>query len=337
MMGRFQVLLVNLGRQTTTVRNISPPVGLLFLAALARTDRRVSVRVIDQRAENCPLDSIVDRARSPQPDLVGLRCLTPDAHLLKQAVDAFRAAVPQARILVGGPHASALGARILEDVAADAAVIGEGERSFQLIIEAAIAGTSTFESVPGLVWRDAAGDIVSNPGLPPVVEDLDSLPFPAYDLVDVSLYWRTHNMSMIPRRKYLALFTSRGCPFQCNYCHDIFGKKFRAHSAERIADEMQHYDKTFGVSDFDILDDVFNLDPLRVIELSDLMRRRGMKTKLSFPNGLRTDILSADIVDALAAMGTNYAALALETGSPRLQEKIGKRLNIPKYLEGVKM
>jgi radical SAM superfamily enzyme YgiQ (UPF0313 family) len=334
---RRQILLINIGRQTVTVPAITPPIGLLYLAAFVRDRCRVDVHIIDQRAENCSCDSIISRAISLPSDIIGLRCLTSDAHLLKELVCGLRRALPQVKILVGGPHVSAVGAQVLREVPVDAAVVGRGEVSFRMIVDAIVEGSDDFRHIPGLIWRSAAGEIVANPGQALPVDDLDSLPFPAYDLLDLPLYWRARNMGMIPHRKYLALFTSRGCPFQCSYCHSIFGKRFRANSAEYVADEMQHYIRTFGVNDFSVVDDVFNLDPSRVLALSDLIHKRGMKVKMSFPNGLRTDILTPEIVDALAGLGTHSAAFALETGSPRLQKLIGKNLDIPKYLEGVRM
>jgi radical SAM superfamily enzyme YgiQ (UPF0313 family) len=133
------------------------------------------------------------------------------------------------------------------------------------------------------------------------------------------------------------MFTSRGCPYRCIYCHEIFGKRFRAQSPERIVAELEHYVRTYGIKEVEFFDDIFNLHGRRVIEFSELVRRRNLRVSISFPNAIRTDILTEDVADALAAAGTRMSALALESGSPRIQELMRKRLNIPKFLEGVAM
>jgi anaerobic magnesium-protoporphyrin IX monomethyl ester cyclase len=135
----------------------------------------------------------------------------------------------------------------------------------------------------------------------------------------------------------VSMFTSRGCPYRCIYCHEIFGKRFRAQSPERIVAEMEHYVRTYGVKEVEFFDDIFNLNGKRVIEFSERVRQRNLRVHISFPNALRADILTEEVADALVAAGTRESALALESGSPRIQELIQKRLNIPKFMEGVAM
>ena len=333
-MKKVRVLLAQVGRRNV-FKIVAPPMGVLYLAAYARREIAADVTVFDQRAADAPGEELVRRAVEVNAEVVGLSCLTSDGHMLPGIVRDLRTALPHARIILGGPHASAFGASLLDEVDAHALVVGEGEIVFTRILEA-YAGGAGFEAVPGLLWRDLNGDIRINEGEAPLIQDLDSLPFPAYDLVDISRYWPLWNPSMIPPpRKYINLCTSRGCPYRCTYCHKIHGKQFRAHSPERVTSEMDYYRQTFGVTDFEIMDDVFNLNPERVLRIADLVLRGKNRPKITFSNGLRTDIITREIADALAAMGTNYIACALESGSPRIQEYIGKRLDIPRFLQGV--
>ena len=170
-----------------------------------------------------------------------------------------------------------------------------------------------------------------------MVEDLDSLPFPAYDLIDVRSYWRRQSMPPIPRRKYLSLFSSRGCPYRCSWCHRIFGRRFRANSAERIVDEIEQYVRTYGVDDIEFLDDIFNQDRKRLARFCGLVAQRNIRIKIAFPNAIRPDILTEGDVEALRGAGTYYSAFALESGSPRIQEHTGKRLNMRRFRRGVEM
>jgi anaerobic magnesium-protoporphyrin IX monomethyl ester cyclase len=334
----MRVLLILAGRRTF-FRWVSPPLGILQLAAYLRSRlKNLEIRIVDQRATDLSIEEVVSRAVEFGPDMVGISCTTPNCDSLGALSSGIRRALPKALQMIGGPHASAFGADLMDTLSADCVVMGEGELTCEHVLRIWQEGSRDFSAVPGLVWRSSDGECLSNPGPTPVIQDLDTLPFPAYDLIDVRAYWRLWSMSMLPPpRRYISMFTSRGCPYRCIYCHEIFGKRFRAQSPERMVDELEHYIRTYGIKEVEFFDDIFNLNGRRVIEFSELVRRRNLRVSISFPNAIRTDILTEDVADALAAAGTRLSAFALESGSPRIQELICKRLNIPKYLEGVAM
>jgi len=318
----LRMFLANVGRRKPMLfPEVMPPMGVLYLAAYLRTKFDLTLEVVNQRMDNCSNDELARRAVEFRADVVGFGSMTPPAHALGELTGKVRAALPNALILLGGPHVSAFGARALEGNAADAAVPGEGELAFEQVLHAHFEGGSLAD-IPGLIWRDPSGQIVANPGMVPLIENLDSLPFPAYDLIDLRPYWRVPSMAMVPRHKYICIVSSRGCPYQCTYCHHIFGKRFRAHSAERIVDEIEHYVRTFGINYVEFVDDIFNQDRQRVIEFSELIQRRNIRVKIAFPNAMRADILTRETVDALADAGTYFSAFALESCSPRIQEHI---------------
>jgi radical SAM superfamily enzyme YgiQ (UPF0313 family) len=334
----MRVLLMLAGRRTR-FKWVSPPLGILQLAGYLRSRlKNLEIRIVDQRAADCTIEDVISRAAEFAPDVVGISCTTPNCDTLGALSSGIRRALPNALLVIGGPHASAFGADLMDTTCADGVVIGEGELTCEHVLRLWQEGSRDFSAVPGLVWRSADGECILNPGPAPVIQDLDTLPFPAYDLIDLRTYWRLWSMSMLPPpRRYISMFTSRGCPYRCIYCHEIFGKRFRAQSPERIVDEMEHYVRTYGVKEVEFFDDIFNLDGRRVIKFSELVRRRNLRVSISFPNAIRADILTQEVADALAEAGTRISALALESGSPRIQELIRKRLNIPKYLEGVAM
>ncbi len=310
--------------------------GILYLAGYLRTKFDLDIRLVNQRADNCSEDELVRQAVEFGADVVGFGTITTCAHTVGPMTRQIRQALPDALILVGGPHTSSFEEKVLEDTQADAAVVGEGELAFEAVIRARFDG-GDFSEIPGLIWRDGDGQIVRNPGQVPMIEDLDALPFPAYDLIDVRRYWTLQSMPPIARRKYISLVSSRGCPYQCMWCHKIFGKRFRAHSPERMVDEIEHYQRTWGIDDVEFIDDIFNLDGKRVIDFCELAQRRGLKFKIAFPNAVRTDILTQEVVDALADTGMYFSSFALEAGSPRVQKYTGKRLDIPRFLQGIEM
>ncbi|MBN2159135.1 MAG: B12-binding domain-containing radical SAM protein [Spirochaetes bacterium] len=332
-MRRLRIFLVHVGRRQPLL-NVTPPLGIMYLAAYIRSKFDVDIRLFNQKLDNTPNDECVRMIRDFNPDVVGLSVMTPNAHALPYLTGQIRRALPGALIVLGGPHISACGASSLDGNEADAAVVGEGELVFEQLLRARYDGGSLAD-VPGLIHRSAAGEIVENPGSIPPLDDLDALPFPAYDLINLPAYWKRQPFSLIPRLNYAAVFSSRGCPFHCIYCHRIFGERFRAHSAGRILDEIAHYRKTYGVKNIEVYDDIFNLDRKRVVDFSDGMKRRGISCGLVFPNGLRTDTLDEATIDALVEAGMYYSSFPLESGSPRIQKVMGKNLNIPRFMKNL--
>jgi len=139
-------------------------------------------------------------------------------------------------------------------------------------------------------------------------------------------------MSQVPPGRYLSLFTSRGCPYQCSYCHRLFGKRFRKQSAERIVAEIEYYVRRFNIHEMAFLDDVFNLDKQRVLEFSRLVRSKGLNLRLDFASGLRGDLLDEETIDALIDAGMYRSSFGLESGSRRIQAFIGKHLDIDRFI-----
>ncbi len=333
-MRQLRLFLVSLGLRNTDFPVITPPLGILALAAYLRTRFNLEIKVLDQRLGNTPCDEIARMAAEFKADIVGFGCLTPFAYLLPEVVRNVRESLPGALVVLGGPHAAAYGADALEMAGGDVLVAGEGELALEQVIQAHLGG-SGFDHIPGLFWRNESGIIEENPGSMPLIEDLDSLPFLAYDLIDLPQYWRFEGMANVPPRKYIGLFSSRGCPYRCSYCHRIFGKRFRSQSPERIVAAIEHLQRIYGVHEIEFYDDVFNQDRARVIKFSEMAAQHNLQLKIAFPNGIRCDRLGTEMVDALMDAGMYYTCCPLESGSPRIQEFIHKNLDIPRFIEGV--
>jgi anaerobic magnesium-protoporphyrin IX monomethyl ester cyclase len=335
MMSReLRIFLVNVGLRRYLARRVTPPLGIMCLAAYLRSKIKCRIQLVNQRLDNLPNTAIVRLARDFEADIVGLGAMTPSAWLLPDLTDQLRRALPKAWIILGGPHVSASQAGVMKNVQADAAVAGEGEQYFEQIVRAFLEGGG-LDEVPGIYRRAETGEIVKNPGEIDVIHDLDTLPMPAYDLIDLAPYWHRQSAVQIPRRKYFTLFSSRGCPYQCIYCHRIFGNRFRPHSAERMVEEVRYFQAIYGTDDIEFEDDIFNLDSRRVESFCEGIRKTGKPVMLAFPNGLRTDIMTREQINELKDAGLYFSGLALESGSPRIQKLTNKHLNIQRFLENV--
>ena len=331
----LRVFLVNVGLRLPLYPLATPPLGIMYLAAYLRERFDVEIKLLNQKVRNDSNEEIAQMAAEFEADVVGFGALTPTAWGLADMTRGVRDRLPNALIALGGPHVSSFGAQSLEGTAADVAVPGEGEVALEAVINAYL-DNGDFSAVPGIFRQTKEGELVTNPGSTPTVDDIDTLPFPAYDLINIRDYFKLQSMPPIPRRQYISLFSSRGCPYKCNYCHDVFGKRFRQHSAERVVDEVEYFSKTYGITDFEFVDDIYNLNPQRVMDVAALLKQRNLKIKIAFPNGVRTDILREPGVEALVESGMYFCSFALESGSPRIQQLMGKELDIPRFLQGVK-
>jgi anaerobic magnesium-protoporphyrin IX monomethyl ester cyclase len=335
-MKKLRMFLANLGHRRLLYPMVTPPMGIMYLASYLRTKFDLDIQLANQRESNCSNEELARQAVDFAADIVGFSSLTPSGHGFAPLTRMVRAGLPKALIVLGGPHVTSFNVKALADTAANAAVADEGELAFEQVIRAYFDG-GDLGNIPGLIWRDVDGQVITNPGAMPPIENLDSLPLPAYDLIDLPKYWRLQSMPPLPWRRYASLVSSRGCPYHCSWCHRIFGKEFRTHSPERIVDEIQHFQRIYGVKDFEFLDDIFNLDRSRLAAFCDLLHRRNLRIRIAFPNGIRSDILTEEEVEALADAGTYFCSFALESGSPRIQRLMGKNLNIPRFLQAVEM
>ncbi len=179
--------------------------------------------------------------------------------------------------------------------------------------------------------RDASTEICVTGARTPIM-DLDALPFPDRSLVDYRKYDQYIGEGYV--MKGISLIATRGCPYQCLYCHMLWPKKHVARSAQNIFDEVRlQYDR--GYRTFSFLDDIFNLDRRNSKEFFSLVVKNNLKVRFMFPSGLRGDILTPDHIDLMSEAGVVHMSLALETASPRLQRLIRKNLDIEKLRENL--
>lgn len=314
---------------------VTHPLGPMYLASFLRQHGDYEFKIIDMRLnEYRDPDTVVGIAREFNPDLIGFSALTIEAPCLYDTLGRLRPHFPDTPMVVGGPHPSSATERCLKDGPVDLAVIGEGELTMLDIVRALEEGRPLRE-IPGTAWLDDQGEVVkASPR--EAIEDLDALPFPAWDLIpalEYSEYWR---FSQLGTRPYMSLFTSRACPYKCIYCHDLFGKTFRARSVPNIIAEIKELDRLYGIRAFEIVDDIFNFNRQRVREFCAAVKAARLDIQFTFPNGLRTDILDKELVELLADAGCTMIAFAVESASERIQKMIRKYNRIDKIHENIR-
>lgn len=318
----MRLLLVKCRSEDGDTASCAPPLGLASLAAVVRRDLRWDVRIVDTylvgEAEALRV------ARSFSPNVVGLGAITCEHRSLHRLARGMAQQLGRAVVVAGGAHPTVYPHQTLASGDVRRVVLGEGEEPLLEILRR-VQGSESLDGTPGTATLDADGRIRVEPPNDPI-EDLDTLPFPAWDLLDVDGYARRPGMSVGGRRRYMALSTSRGCPFGCTYCHNLHGKRHRTHSASYVTDMIRDLGHRHGVHDLDVFDDNFNLDAPRMAAI--LQPLAGQGVRLRFPNGLRGDRLDEAEVDLLHAAGCELICLAVESASPRIQARIHKDLDL---------
>ncbi|NIM13670.1 MAG: AMP-binding protein [Candidatus Aminicenantes bacterium] len=158
----------------------------------------------------------------------------------------------------------------------------------------------------------------------------DNIPHPDRSLIDFEKY--SHYIGHAMVKHAVSIQATRGCPYQCAFCHRTMEKRNIPRSAENIFEEVKYYYDR-GVRRFGFVDEIFNLDAENSMRFYRLILKHKLKVQLFFPNGLRADRLSKDYIDLMVEAGTVNLGLALETASPRLQKLIKKNLDIEKLRE----
>jgi anaerobic magnesium-protoporphyrin IX monomethyl ester cyclase len=330
----YRVLLVK-PRQNIKPYAVEPPLGSMYLAGYLRHQQSdIEIRIVDMTPERMNYTALAERIRAFDPDLVGVSALTVESRGLHRTAALAKAHRSDVVVVAGGPHASAYPHEVMKDSNFDYAVIGEGELTFNDLVTA-IRQAQPVTAIDGLAYRSNGGLVVTPRQR--FVQDLDSLPFPAWDLIPLRRYKQFTRMSHMGRGDYMALFTSRACPFQCVYCHNLFGKKFRKRSPENVLEEIRQLHDTYGIREFEILDDIFNCDLDRAKRICDLIIQSGMRIRLTFPNGIRGDHMDEEFITKLRRAGTTFMAFAVETASPRLQKLLKKNINLDKIKRNIEI
>ncbi len=324
-----KVLLIKPRFMGLHLQAITQPMGLMYIGATLKKTGHEPV-IHDCCKDYKKLNILRRIIMEWKPDFIGISIIITELEQTQKIMKMMREILPEAPVIFGGPWPSANPEKSIKTFGADFVVLGEGELVFPELIDAVNNGLP-IESVPGTA-SVIDGEIKINPGSPLSEDELNALPFPAWDLLDHRLYAKTFSQAIVGPRPYMAIVTSRGCPFRCGYCHNTMGKIFRKRSAESVLKEMEELRSKHGFKEFEIVDDCFNLDRERMYSILTGIRDRFGDVKLHFPNGLRADILEPEDMTLFKQAGTVSAFFAIETTSRRLQKMIHKNLNINKAI-----
>ena len=306
------------------------PLGIYYLAAYLRKNE-YDVKVTDAEAKRLSIEHILHEIKVWMPDVVGMSSTTVAFHRALECAEEIKQAFPAITIILGGPHVTSNVEHAMSYNVFDYAVIGEGEITLTELLRS-LSGEDSIEHVNGIAYRTDDRLIKTPPR--DYIENLDVLPFPAYDLIDdMSLYTPSpETYKMLP---VMNVLTARGCPYQCTFCdRNIFGQQYRARSAENIFQEIQYLIATYHIREIQFVDDTFFVDKQRIHQLFELLDNAGIALHWSCLSRINT--VDFEFLKFVKSKGCWYIAFGIESGDDQILKLIKKGITVEQVKRAIK-
>jgi radical SAM superfamily enzyme YgiQ (UPF0313 family) len=307
------------------------PYGLLYIAAVLERNGYKPAIFNEDNGEESFIKDVVDYA----PDVVGISLVTPQYPRALEIAKALKARIPSCIIVAGGVHATALPGTVLDEMSCDYVVMGEGEYVFPELCEK-IKNRQDASGIKGIACK--IGDRLIINERRDFISDLDSLPFPARHLIDFERY-------ILPPghiRGYwfdrsTFLLTSRGCPFYCAFCacEMLYRRTVRVHSIDRIIADIKFLIDQYEVEAIQFLDDIFAINPSRMLEFCRKIRDENINLKFSCQ--LRVDTVREDVLREMKKAGFIQVELGIESGSDKVLKILKKNTTREKIERGIEL
>jgi anaerobic magnesium-protoporphyrin IX monomethyl ester cyclase len=322
----LRILLINPRSKLPIDTRTSPPMGLAYLAAVSER-RGHQVRVYDGDVEDAPLETVIDEF---EPSVVGITANTTqitaawrDAALVKS--------ISRAAVVLGGPHPTTLPEESAAKPFVDVVVRSEGEATWIELLDYLEPGdqddpvhTRISSAIAGITYHTGDGEVVSTPDRSPIpVQELNELPLPAWRLFKLERY--TNLQPTVDQVKGLSLpiLTSRGCPYRCSYCSQIGPRRWRARSVESVIAEWRWLVQEVGAAEIGVLDDSFNIDRKRVLDICDRLAQEHLNhVPWIMINGIRANLADEEVLGAMKRAGCIRTAFGVESGNQAILDSV---------------
>ena len=316
----MKVLLINPPYNSSKYKFIglvTPPLGIAYIAAVLETDG-VQVRIIDAPAVEMDYETIKKEVESYSPDIVAVTSVTPTVNSALKVTQISKEACPNSIIVLGGYHPTFTYQELLKHDYIDIIVLGEGEYTMLELVQTIQKG-GDLRKVRGIASKN-----YKTPARP-VIEDLDSIPFPARHLLPMEDY-KIMNMKF----SIGTLISGRGCPYHCSFCASsaMHGQKLRLRSSESVVDEMEHLMDDHKAEMIAFMDDTFTLNKKRVYDICDGIEERGLDNYWGCT--ARVDTISEDLLKRMMDAGCITLFLGVESADQQSLDMINKKVTINK-------
>lgn len=297
------------------------PSGLGYIISVLRQDGH-KVSLIDLNAENKSFDILgkeIDRLKC---DVIGIGGLSTTYNFVKRFSILAREVKPDAKIIAGNMVSTANPESLLQNSQVDICVIDEGEETIRELIRK-IKNFPDLENVNGIVFKKGERIIVTNPR--ERIENLDKLPFPAWDSFAMETYINNPIHTEYGRRS-INVSTVRGCPFQCVYCSRPFGSRVYMRSPKSIVAEIKELKKRYRIEYIAFSDDLFMANKKWAVDVCDTMIRENIRIK--WGGAGRVNLVDTDLLKKMKKAGCEVIGYGFESGSQKILNNMKKGVKV---------
>jgi radical SAM superfamily enzyme YgiQ (UPF0313 family) len=326
-MSKMEIILVN---PYFYSHIITPPLGLGYLSSnLRRRCGGVNVSILDCLVDNVTNFGLLKLIAQKKADLIGLTTYSMFYENVRDITKAIKKMNRDIRVVIGGPHVSALPRFSLEDTSADFAVFGEGEETLAELVNKLCADNNDFSTIGGICYRDNNNKIIQNSHRA-LIKDISSIPWPDWQLINPNKYPKAPHGGFYKRFPIAPIITTRGCPFSCLFCGTkvTWTDTIRYRNKEDVVDEMEYITKKYGVREFHFEDDNFTLSRKHAVAICEEIIRRKLNIIWACPNGVRIDALDDELLRIMKRAGCYLLAFGIESGSQETLNKMNKKLDL---------
>ena len=317
--------------------NPQPSIGIAYIAAVLRENGH-DVKVVDAYVNRHTSKEIMDEVEKYAPAVVGMSVLTPSADIVYEISRNIRTLFPHIKIVMGNMHASLFSDEVLTNGYADFVIHREGEIAMPELVKA-IENKSGFESVQGVSFKK--NNVVVNNPVMPHIEDIDALPFPAWDLFPMDKYSTDPRTEVKKNTVEMMILATRGCPNQCTFCSSRtdrgLGSRYRMRKPKLVVDEMVYMNKKYGSDIFSFVDLAFPLVRRHAVELCNEIINRGLDKKFKWVTECRVKPLDEELLMLMKRAGCVRVCFGIESGNNSILSFIKKNFTIDDVRAAVKM
>lgn len=289
----------------------NPPLGIGYLATALRK-KGFTVDLFDMAPERMKLKDLENEIIENEVQIVGISSFVANHGNGMRVAQFVKEKFKNVKVVMGGPQASFLCEEVLNSGYVDVISLFEGEETIPELTDAILNG-KPISDVKGIAYLED-GKIVKTPARP-LITDLDSLGYPAWDLYELGAYTNPG-----------VILTGRGCPYRCIFCSAgaIAGGKYRMRSTQSVVDEIEYLVKNYGITDFFFADDTFTASAEHCSDICREIRRRQLNIR--WEAEARANTVNDFVVSEMAKAGCRHVQIGAESGDDEILKTIGKNV-----------
>ena len=296
-----------------------PPLGLMYLAGYLEKYTDYQIKILDCQIKKIDYNQLKNFVIQEKPDVVGITTTTFTLLDVIKTAEIVKKTNPEIKIILGGPHVHIYPEETIKIKEIDYCVLGEGEKPLKELLNN-IDSPELLHQVKGIVFK-YKGKVI-NTGLRELIQNLDSIPFPARHLTP----YKKYGSVLAKRFPVTTMFTSRGCPFKCLFCdRPHLGNIFRARSAKNVVEEMEQCQK-MGIKEIFIYDDTFTVNRQRIIDICTEIQKKNLH--ITWDIRARVDTVDQELLKMMKQAGCQRIHYGVEAGTEKILSILRKGITL---------